>query len=201
MLGLHPCIQEQVPQSCNITTLNFEKAPLQCYLGNVIPCCTWVSVSPPAPAATYHSVSNDMCVMQQYSHIPTIAMTPLMLNGDMIMFPGSSFSCWYSLPPNTWEGSKSHVNTRVSQMCFHWTNIIAAGGKLQFVKCWCELLPCSLWQRQPLGQLLWSCPTWFDCWLAEKKEQATNSGKEDIHWVKHKPWDGNRTNKIAIMPF
>ena len=96
---------------------------------------------------------------------------------------------------------KVHSHTRVSQMCFHWTNIIAAGGKLQFVKCWCELLPCSLWQRQPLGQLLWSCPTWFDCWLAEKKGQATNSGKEDIHWVKHKPWDGNRTNKIAIMPF
>ena len=75
MLGLHPCIQGQVPQSCNITTLNFEKAPLQCYLGNVIPCCTCVSVSPPAPAATYHSVSNDMCVMQHsyHCHDPTDA--------------------------------------------------------------------------------------------------------------------------------
>ena len=31
-----------------------------------------------------------------------MAMTPLTLKGDMMMFPSSSLSSWYSRPPNTW---------------------------------------------------------------------------------------------------
>ena len=55
----------------------------------------------------------DMCCgAKKWNKSPTIAITPLTLKGDMIMFPGSSLSCWYSRLPNTCK-DKYGVDTRV----------------------------------------------------------------------------------------
>ena len=91
---------------------------------------------------------------------PTIAMTPLTLKGDIMMLPGSSFSCWYSRLPNT---------------CRDWCGVFARVPTNRIWRCKL-LLPCFRWQQQPPGWLHWSCPTWCDCSLEETEELTAGSG-------------------------
>ena len=106
-------------------------------------------------------------------------MTPLTLKGDIMMLPGSSFSCWYNRLPNTcrdWYG----VGVRI--FCCVPAKVIWRS----------MLLPCSRWRQQPPGWLRWSCPTWCDCSLEEMEELAADSDK--IWFI------SNRKNRLHKIP-
>ena len=77
MPGWRPCIQVQDPLSCDILDYDGERPTVlqSVYLGNDMPCCTWDSVSPPAPAATFsHTVIQVGVVCRQKYSKPTIAI-------------------------------------------------------------------------------------------------------------------------------
>ena len=100
------------PQYCKVSTLGMTcpVAPETVYLHQ-----------PQQPPSAGHIDWFCLLCCQKYSRLikkcATIAMTPLTLKGDIMMLPGSSFSCWYSRLPNTcrdWYGVDARVFCKLS---------------------------------------------------------------------------------------
>ena len=108
--GWHLCTQGQVPLSWKIILVLHKKISKKdswSTLGMtflVAPGRVFL-LQPQQPPVASH---RDMLIIKfaiasHHTMGLTIAITPLTLNGDMMIFPGSSFNCWYSRLPNTWD--------------------------------------------------------------------------------------------------